>query len=231
MAKSAAHLAGYPIPGHTEFLRTLAGAPIVRMAFVSPRLSVVLHTVHQSLRSVVEDLDAEAVAETLAFSASRFIQLTGNPDLRVALSANFGEDPTDGYEEIFLKHLAEARDRARTFIRAYRLHGEVNQVYAEVYGAIGDLLKFAAYTLGNADGRRIEVVERANLTAALAGHWFEPFFKRLHEACRAIGEHYDGRWTDKTSFEAIGDIADEAVVLCGIKYRYLPGGQLYLDIP
>ena len=57
------------------------------MAFVSPRLSVVLHTVHQSLRSVVEDLDAEAVAETLAFSASRFIQLTGNPDLRVALCA------------------------------------------------------------------------------------------------------------------------------------------------
>lgn len=146
------------------------------------------------------------------------------------MSANFGEDPTDGYEETFLKHLAEARDRARTFIRAYRLHGDVNQVYAEVYGAIGDLLKFAAYTLGNADGRRIELAERAKLTGSLAGHWFEPFFKRLHEACRAIGDQY-GRWTDKTSFEAIGDIADEAVALCGIKHRYLPGGQLYLDIP
>jgi hypothetical protein len=146
------------------------------------------------------------------------------------MSANFGEDPTDGYEETFLKHLAEARDRARTFISAYRLHGEVNQVYVEVYGAIGDLLKFAAYALGNADGRRPEVAERANLAAALAGHWFEPFFKRLHEACRTIGDQY-GRWTDKTSFEAIGDIADEAVALCGIKHRYLPGGQLYLDIP
>jgi hypothetical protein len=88
------------------------------------------------------------------------------------MSANFGEDPTDGYEETFLKHLADARDRARTFIRAYRLYGEVNQVYAEVYGAIGDLLKYAAYALGNADGRRIEVAERANLAAALAGHWF-----------------------------------------------------------
>jgi hypothetical protein len=66
--------------------------------------------------------------------------------------------------------------------------------------------------------------------AALTEHWFEPFFKRLHESCRAIGDHY-GRWTDKASFEAIGDIADEAVALCGIKHRYLPGGQLYLDIP
>lgn len=121
------------------------------------------------------------------------------------MSANFGEDPTDGYEETFLKHLAEARNRARAFIRAYRLHGSLDQVYAEVYGAIGDLLKFAAYTLGNADGRRAEVAERANLTAALTRHWFEPFFKGLHEACRAIGEQY-GRWADKVSFEAIATL-------------------------
>ena len=117
MAKSAAHLAGYPIPGHTEYLQALAGAPITRMAFVSPRLSVVLHTVHQSLRSVVEDLDAEAVAETLAFSASRFIQLTGNPDLRVALCAlnpHAGEAGAFGGEE---RLLAEARDRAEAAFR------------------------------------------------------------------------------------------------------------------
>jgi len=74
------------------------------------------------------------------------------------------------------------------------------------------------------------VAERATLAAALAGHWFEPFFKRLHQACRTIGDQY-GRWTDKTLFEAIGDVADEAVALCGIKHHYLPGGELYLDIP
>ncbi|HEY3399296.1 MAG TPA: 4-hydroxythreonine-4-phosphate dehydrogenase PdxA [Geothrix sp.] len=117
MAKSAAHLAGYPIPGHTEYLQHLAGAPLTRMAFVSPRLSVVLHTVHQSLRSVVEDLDVEAVAETLAFSASRFIQLTGNPDLRVALCAlnpHAGEAGAFGGEE---RLLSEARDRAEAAFR------------------------------------------------------------------------------------------------------------------
>lgn len=102
MAKSAAHLAGYDLPGHTEFLQALAGSPLTRMAFVSPRLSVVLHTVHQSLRSVVETLDAQAVAETLAFSADRFIQLTGNPGLRVALCAlnpHAGEAGAFGGEE------------------------------------------------------------------------------------------------------------------------------------
>ena len=106
MAKSAAHLAGYPIPGHTEFLRDLSGAAITRMAFVSPRLNVVLHTVHQSLRSVVEGLDSDAVAETLTFSTRQFIHLTRKCDLRVALCAmnpHAGEQGAFGGEERLLE--------------------------------------------------------------------------------------------------------------------------------
>jgi 4-hydroxythreonine-4-phosphate dehydrogenase len=75
------------------------------MAFVSPRLNVVLHTVHQSLRSVLETLDADAVAETLIFSAERFMQLTGKHDLRVALCAlnpHAGEHGAFGQEEQLL---------------------------------------------------------------------------------------------------------------------------------
>jgi 4-hydroxythreonine-4-phosphate dehydrogenase len=75
------------------------------MAFVSPRLNVVLHTVHQSLRSVVENLNVEGVAETLTFAAVRFMQLTGNPNLRVALCAlnpHAGEAGAFGDEEQIL---------------------------------------------------------------------------------------------------------------------------------
>jgi len=115
LAKSAAHLAGYHIPGHTEFLQELARSPITRMAFVSPTLSVVLHTVHQSLRSVVEGLAVDAVAETLAFATDRFIQLTGNLNLKVALCAmnpHGGENGAFGLEEAILDEAmvqAEAR--------------------------------------------------------------------------------------------------------------------------
>jgi 4-hydroxythreonine-4-phosphate dehydrogenase len=62
--------------------------------------------VHQSLRSVVETLDADAVAETLAFSADQFIQLTGKLDLRVALCAlnpHAGEQGAFGEEERLLE--------------------------------------------------------------------------------------------------------------------------------
>lgn len=114
LSKAAVHEAGFPIPGHTEFLQQLAGAPQVRMAFVSPSLSVVLHTIHQSLRSVVEDLNASAVAETLLFSARHFGSLTGNPGLRIALCAlnpHAGEGGAFGHEE---QELSEALHRARS---------------------------------------------------------------------------------------------------------------------
>jgi 4-hydroxythreonine-4-phosphate dehydrogenase len=86
-------------------LQELAGSPITRMAFVSPSLSVVLHTVHQSLKSVVDELSADAVAETLVFSADRFMQLTGKQDLKVALCAlnpHGGENGAFGNEEALL---------------------------------------------------------------------------------------------------------------------------------
>jgi 4-hydroxy-L-threonine phosphate dehydrogenase PdxA len=105
LSKNAAHQAGYDIPGHTEFLQELGGSPITRMAFVSPSLSVVLHTVHQSLRSVVTELSADAVAETLVFAADRFMQLTGKLDLKVALCAlnpHGGEGGAFGEEEAIL---------------------------------------------------------------------------------------------------------------------------------
>jgi 4-hydroxythreonine-4-phosphate dehydrogenase len=124
MAKAAAHLAGYPIPGHTEFLQELSKAPITRMAFVSPRLNVVLHTVHQSLRSVLDGLDADAVAETLVFAARQFMQLTGKLDLRVALCAmnpHAGEQGAFGGEE---RLLDEAITQAEAAFLEFKAPGE-----------------------------------------------------------------------------------------------------------
>lgn len=128
MSKAAAHLAGFDIPGHTEYLQELSGAPITRMAFVSPRLNVVLHTVHQSLRSVVETLSVERVAETLTFAATRFMRLTGNPNLRVALCAlnpHAGEAGAFGDEEqILVEAIVQAEASFLDF------HSDVASPYA-----------------------------------------------------------------------------------------------------
>ncbi|HEX9082486.1 MAG TPA: 4-hydroxythreonine-4-phosphate dehydrogenase PdxA [Holophagaceae bacterium] len=115
MAKSAAHLAGYSIPGHTEFLRDLSSVPRTCMAFLSPRLSVALHTVHQSLRSVIEELQAQAVADTLSFASRHFARWTGISRPRVALCAlnpHAGEAGAFGHEEHELREALEIAQAA-----------------------------------------------------------------------------------------------------------------------
>lgn len=113
LAKSAVHQAGVAIPGHTEFLQALSGSPRTRMAFASPTLNVVLHTVHQSLRSVIDGLEAVAVAETLLVTAAMFPQPPGRDGLRIALAAlnpHAGEAGAFGQEEGVLEEaLALAR--------------------------------------------------------------------------------------------------------------------------
>jgi 4-hydroxythreonine-4-phosphate dehydrogenase len=115
LSKAAAMAAGHPFPGHTEYLQALTGAPKVRMAFLGPKLRVVLHTVHQSLRSAIEELDAGELADTLAFSAEQFGRLEGLEAPRIALAAlnpHAGEQGAFGDEEILLVDaLALARGR------------------------------------------------------------------------------------------------------------------------
>lgn len=146
------------------------------------------------------------------------------------LSAGFGEDPTEGYEETLITQMGTARQEANDAIKAYRLDGDLDKVYCEVYRNYGNVLKFAAYYLGNLAGHGIELSLRPDFEAALAGHWFEPYFRRLEEACRAIAAQY-GTWHDQSLFEVIGDIADDLVAEGGIVSTNLDDGRLYLSIP
>ncbi len=140
--KHAAHLAGFHIPGHTELLQELSGASETRMVFLSPTLNVMLHTVHQSLKSVIDGLSAESVAESLRFACQYFPSPHGRP-LRIALCAlnpHAGEGGAFGHEEAMLVQAIEMA-RLKTsceisgpypsdtlFLRAYR--GEFDLVVA-----------------------------------------------------------------------------------------------------
>ncbi|MDR0498354.1 MAG: 4-hydroxythreonine-4-phosphate dehydrogenase PdxA [Holophagales bacterium] len=106
ISKAAAHMAGYDIPGHTELLQSISASPRVQMAFISPSLKVVLHTVHQSLRSVIEGLDSGAVADTLIFAAQQLAPLLKNNRIKIALCAlnpHAGECGAFGDEEKILE--------------------------------------------------------------------------------------------------------------------------------
>jgi hypothetical protein len=76
-------------------------------------------------------------------------------------------------------------------------------------------MKFATYHLGNMTGLGLTLDDRPITKAALEEHWLSPYFEKLKGACAAISKDY-GAWTDRSAFEALGDLADEMVVEGGV---------------
>ena len=146
------------------------------------------------------------------------------------LSARIGTAPTGAYEDTFLVSLRDTRQQAIEYIKAFRIHRNIDQLLGEVYVAYGNLLKFAAYHLGNLSGLGCTVADMPKTRDALEGHWFQPYFNRLEGALRGIEKDYR-KWGDKRAFEAVADLADELLAQNGIHYKSRSNGQLYIDIP
>ena len=104
--------AGYNFPGHTEFLAHLVQmssrtpdpekeAPEIAMAFLTDKLKVVLATIHDSMRTVIDVISPELIFRKLYIILTEFPKL-GLPCGRVAvagLNPHAGEDGLMGYDE------------------------------------------------------------------------------------------------------------------------------------
>jgi 4-hydroxythreonine-4-phosphate dehydrogenase len=114
--KSTLYEAGFSYPGHTEFLAALAGSktPPVMMLVVEG-LRVVPVTVHQSLRTALDALTADAIVTKAGIAARELRDRFGiaTPRLAVAgVNPHAGEDGTLGREEIEIVIPAIQRLRA-----------------------------------------------------------------------------------------------------------------------
>lgn len=145
-------------------------------------------------------------------------------------SAGLGYDPTNAYEETFIKYLTQTRNVANQRIKAYRVHGDADKAIGEVYGTYGQLLKYAAYHLGNLDGQGVTPQDRPLTAKALEEHWFAPYFEKLHVRCRAIADGY-GKWEHTQSFELLGDLLEEVLADGGLHFAYTTDGQLLVKFP
>ena len=146
------------------------------------------------------------------------------------ISAGFGSDPTDGYEEIFIQALQTARKKANAAIRAYRRHGEHSRIACEVYAEYGRLMKYASYLLGDLDARGVALETRPLSAAAVKGHYFQIYLPRLHDAMRTLFESF-GAWTGETAFEVIGDIVDELASQGGVSMTKAAPGLVNINVP
>ena len=151
--KHALHLAGFPWPGHTEWLAHLAGDVEVAMMLAAAELRVVLVTTHVPLRDVPALLSADRIVRTGRVTLEALRRQFGIPEPRLALCAlnpHAGESGLFGDEE--QRILAPA---ARTlgaagplpadtvFVRALR--GEFDAVLAPYHDVGMTAIKVAAF--------------------------------------------------------------------------------------
>ena len=106
--KQSIALAGSPFPGHTELLAARAGlrryAHDYAMYFDSPRLRIVLLTVHVPLAEAIAAIDAEQIAALARLTTREYTRLYGNaPRIAVAgVNPHAGEGGRFGSEETII---------------------------------------------------------------------------------------------------------------------------------
>ena len=151
--KHALHLAGFPYPGHTEWLAELAGGVDVAMMLASPELRVVLVTTHVPFKDVPLLLTTDRVVRTgrTTIAALRGWWGIDSPRLAVcALNPHAGESGLFGDEEArVLRPAAETLGAAgplpadTVFVRALR--GEFDAVLAPYHDVGMTAIKVASF--------------------------------------------------------------------------------------
>ncbi len=151
--KHALHLAGFPYPGHTEWLAHLAGGVDVAMMLAADELRVVLVTTHVPFRDVPALLTQERVVRTGRITAQALRTWWGIEQPRLALCAvnpHAGESGLFGdEEERVLRPAAVTLGAAgplpadTVFVRAIR--GEFDAVLAPYHDVGMTAIKVAAF--------------------------------------------------------------------------------------
>lgn len=154
--KYATRVAGFPWPGHTEWLAHLAGDVDVAMMLAADTLRVVLVTTHVALRDVPALLTVERVVRTGRVVETGLREWFGiaSPRLAVcALNPHAGEQGLFGDEEArVLEPAAKALGAAgpisadTVFVRAMR--GEFDAVLAPYHDVGMTAIKVAAFGRG-----------------------------------------------------------------------------------
>ena len=122
ISKTALQAAGYPYPGHTEFLGALARVPETKMLFVGGPFRILLATVHLALQKVPDALTVDGLTRTIEFAAAAARNFRWKAKSAVAvlgLNPHAGEDGLFGDEEA--RVIAPAIERARA--RGIRAEG------------------------------------------------------------------------------------------------------------
>lgn len=106
ISKTSIIATGESFTGHTGYLMEATNSKYTQMIFMSPKMKVALHTVHMSLKRVIESMDAESISQSIEFSVGSFIELMGTSNFRIgvaALNPHAGENGAFGNEDSLIE--------------------------------------------------------------------------------------------------------------------------------
>lgn len=153
--KRALQRAGYPYPGHTEWLGALAGVKVAMM-LTTGTLRVVLVTTHLALRDAIRELSVERVITAGQITRTALATWWGIEDPRLAVCAlnpHAGEGGLFGDEESRILepaaeelHAAGPLSADTVFVRA--MSGEFDAVLAPYHDVGMTAIKVAGFGTG-----------------------------------------------------------------------------------
>lgn len=146
------------------------------------------------------------------------------------IAGSIGYDPAEDYLETLIKVLRDTRNQCFELIKAYRTHGDVGQIAAEVYGKLGDLLKYSSYFVGATKAQKTPETHPIALTDEVEFAWFSPFYERLIEAHEALWSEF-GKWHELDKFEQIGNILEDIAESIGVEALRESDDSIRFNIP
>ncbi|HKY62761.1 MAG TPA: 4-hydroxythreonine-4-phosphate dehydrogenase PdxA [bacterium] len=168
IAKHHVNLAGFPFPGHTEYLAAQTKTEKFAMMMAGPKLKVTLVTIHEPLKRVPELLSVAKILETIEITHRALRERFGIAKPRLAvcgLNPHAGEEGLLGREEIELIAPAIAEARRRGFDCAGPKVPDA--VFHEAYQGNWDALVCMYHDQGLIPFKMVHFADGVNVTLGL----------------------------------------------------------------
>ncbi len=168
ISKAHVQLAGFPFPGHTEYLAAKTQTEKFVMLMAGPKLKVVLVTIHEPLAKVSALISQQKILDTLEVASIGLRQDLGLTDPRIAvcgLNPHAGEDGLLGNEEI--DRIRPAVEEANR--RGLKCSGPLvpDAVFHEAYEGKWDLVVCMYHDQGLIPFKMIHFRDGVNVTLGL----------------------------------------------------------------
>jgi len=168
ISKAHVHLAGFPFPGHTEYLAAQTQSEKFVMMMAGPKLKVTLVTIHEPLAKVPSLLSEDKIVDCIAITYQSLQKRFHLPKPRVAvcgLNPHAGEEGLLGNEEQLI--IAPALEKAKA--QGYEVEGPKvpDAVFHEAYEGQWDAVICMYHDQGLIPFKMLHFKDGVNVTLGL----------------------------------------------------------------